>query len=32
MIINPKAKTLTYTLEKLEWVESSLAEIERTTL
>jgi len=32
MIINPKAKTVTYALEKLEWAESSLAEIERTVL
>lgn len=32
MIVNPKAKTITYSLEKLEWVEASILEIERTVL
>lgn len=32
MIINPKAKTITYSLEKLEWVEASILEIEITIL
>ena len=32
MIIHPAEKTITYALERLEWVESAITEIERTIL